>query len=592
MHRISNFKLRKEHLILAIGVLINISFIFYKIDKLVLPGILWDEFGYWAVGAKFAGYDWSGLASVLCPYYSYGYGIILSILIRFISNINCVYQVSIIINSIFICTSIFISYSIFINVFNKIKKGYIALGCVLISFYSGNISNSKIAWSEIILYFIFWLSLFFLFKTISCNKFIYNILFVLSIFFLYAVHQRSIGILFSGLLIILIYNIRENNNIKKVLFLILITILLFYLHSKIKNYLYDVLWNNSSKIIDFSKYQITENTLKIANVTEANEYIGQSEKLKNLFQIEGIKKLLLSIIGKVYYMGISSFFLSIEGIFYVIKSLLKRSKKKVYFFLFLFFSFFTTLLISAIFMIEPVRIDSIIYGRYTDWIIGPLIIIGFLSILISEKVLVKVAIYSAIEGICGLWIYSEIEDRGLNKFYEVCSPTAYIFQKNISKENEWVLFMILFFILLIGLFLILLGKIHNDKIIIFIVSLMSSFWVIAGKAVVDYKIGLSQSGTVLEVSEILSEEKYNKYPVFFVCNLKGNDEGTYGWSNYYIGAIQFMLKEKTIYSLAYEEIDKIKDGIIIVPSYKFKTYFNSTDLNVLLETNKYTIVLQ
>ena len=58
-------EIKAEILILFIGVFINGIFSLYRLKDLTLPGILWDEFGYWSVGAQLSGKDWSGLASVL-----------------------------------------------------------------------------------------------------------------------------------------------------------------------------------------------------------------------------------------------------------------------------------------------------------------------------------------------------------------------------------------------------------------------------------------------------------------------------------------------------------------------------------------------
>ena len=131
-----------------------------SIDKLSLPVILMDEFGYWSNAAYFAGLDWSGVAQYNY-YYSYGYSFFQSVLMRFISDPAVLYRGMIIVNAFFICGAFWLADAIMVRLLGE--KSWLALGIAFFTAcYPTNLSNAHIAWPESLLVVLCWLSMFIL----------------------------------------------------------------------------------------------------------------------------------------------------------------------------------------------------------------------------------------------------------------------------------------------------------------------------------------------------------------------------------------------------------------------------------------------
>ena len=93
-------KKKDTYFIVLLGISLLLIYLF-KIDSLNTICVIGDEFGYWASGAYFAGLDWGDVAC-FNPYYSYGYGLWLSLIIKFFDDSILAYKVAIILNCFFI----------------------------------------------------------------------------------------------------------------------------------------------------------------------------------------------------------------------------------------------------------------------------------------------------------------------------------------------------------------------------------------------------------------------------------------------------------------------------------------------------------
>ena len=445
-------EIKAEILILFIGVFINGIFSLYRLKDLTLPGILWDEFGYWSVGAQLSGKDWSGLASVLCPYYSYGYGIILSIIIRLLPDMRLAYQAAIILNSLLISVTIFLLYKIFTYSLKNVDHSFIAFFCVIVSFYPNIISNAKIAWSEIPLLFIYTITTYMFVLCIVKKRILYDLMFVGLLMYLYMIHQRTIGVLATGIFLIYWLRGKREKNYRRIIVLTLVIVALLMIHSLFKDHMYKILWNNTEYNIFEGIINYSDFSIEISNVLEVNDYSGQIGKVMKIFSLEGVKKLFLSFTGKIFYVGIATFVIGFEGFYLAAKLLYQEYRKNStlsLFFLFIIISYLFTLCISSLYMIEPDRIDAIMYGRYTDWLLIPFIVLGGISFACYGINYGRISLYLLFLCLCGIWIWSYVDANELNLFYEVCSPAIYIFKKNITDGNKWVLFMTAFMLALI-----------------------------------------------------------------------------------------------------------------------------------------------
>lgn len=114
-------------------------------------------------------------------------------------------------------------------------------------------------------------------------------------------------------------------------------------------------------------YGNTANALK-----NANDYAGQVEKIISIFTKEGSKNLVISISRKMLYLGLASFGLAYLGIRYAIC----RVWEGKYFPSFVLLSTLAAVMVSAIYTIHAERADTFAYGRYHEYVMPVLMMMG------------------------------------------------------------------------------------------------------------------------------------------------------------------------------------------------------------------------
>lgn len=335
--------------------------------------IIGDEFGYWSYGAYLSGYDWSEVASYN-RYYNWGYGLILYFLFNVSKDMIIVYQSAIILNAFLLIGNFFMSVY-FINKIipekNEILQIFVAF---MITVYPSNLMYVQFTLSETILTFTYWMVVCLSYKIWTRPKSVLLILYCFSIMGCYAIHMRMIGTFFIGAiyLVIVLY---KNKMMKKSLWAILFLMILFGVSFIIKN--------------DYQNNFLSSRFL-LENVNN-NDFSGQLIKIRQLLSFDGIKRLFASCIGKMYYIGTTSILLAwlaiISGVEICLK-IIKKRKLQNYEVTNVF------LLINIIVMIGisglntlyyEDRLDLLLYGRYFEQMLGPLIGIGFAYLLYNNK---------------------------------------------------------------------------------------------------------------------------------------------------------------------------------------------------------------
>lgn len=511
------------------------------------PAILLDEFGYWASGASMAGLDWSGITSQLCPYYSYGVGIILSLIIALVGKPEMWYRTAIIINIILVCAQFYVLSLLFIKIFPSKKKELIILLSFCVQFLSSILVYSQFVWAEIPLSFLYIVSTYILYNLCISGKIRYYIAFAVSLVFMYIVHQRALGVVLVGLgIIILNYFFRRNR--KGTILFTVIFLLLLMVSAIVKNKINENLWNNTSQNIGVSVIQ---------SVKDANTYNGVWERIRGIFSPEGIKSVIIGIAGKIYYSACSTFLLFFEGIYYAVSTvrmaIVKKDKRySTKFLLYIYFvgSYFSMVCIASVYFIYYGRIDQIMYGRYTDWVILPIIILGITSVR-EEKInalLKRFSIYAAIVLSIALFLFNIIQEKKISSYFGSCAPFGYIFQKD-APNLEWIFYMTLF-IVLIGMILIIsLNKTNLASTFVCLVIVI--YLMRSSDSVIEKEFDNADRKIVHEIAEVLEEAGEVYY--LYGDNIKQNQ---------LIGSIQFSIS-KTIHCIGDGALETIDNGVII-----------------------------
>lgn len=368
---IKNFILkRKETIIIGLlTIIVFLTHIIYVKDTGIIYN-LDDEYGYWGNAAYFSGFDWSSTVSKI-PYYSYGYSFLLIPLFKVFENTTTMYKAAVSMNGIMVSISFLLCYDIAKKLIKNCNRIILLSISFLISMYPSYIVYSHITMSECLLMLIFWI-LSWCFVDLSNKTSIYKFISigVLSSY-IYMVHQRTLGILVASVTVISIMKIYKKITIKQFLSVILPIIAIMIIHTNLKNSIQCNLWLNGSGLA-------------------INDYSGQLNKLNQLLSVKGFIIVTKVFVGHLFYMGVATLLMVYFSMYELVQkiSIIKLNNKDENvdcFYIFILISFIFTITISAIFFINLNRIDNIVFGRYNEIIIEPILLLGFAKLIKMEK---------------------------------------------------------------------------------------------------------------------------------------------------------------------------------------------------------------
>lgn len=362
-----------------------------------------DEFCYWSYAAGLAGYDWSDIAS-LGSYYSYGYSLILLPVFLIFKDGVIAYRAAMVVNIALLAVCFFIR--------QKMGRTFYAAAVV---FYPTWLFYAGTTFAEILLVTLYLTTCMLLLKYLQTDNKRYMALMLAAMFYMYLVHLRAIGVLVSGTAVLLLYNIRKysirkyimrngGRKVRSVLVpaaaaaVILAVGLLMGLF--IKNY-----WTGMV-------YGDTADTLK-----NANDYAGQFEKIAYIFSIEGLKNLIISVSGKILYLGLASYGIAYFGIIYAVR----RVREKKYFPLFVLLTTVAALMICAIYTIRPGRVDTLTYGRYHEYVMPVLLMMGIKELgskaVSAKRTMCRIAVMLELEAVMTWLVTVSLNENGQTSFF-------------------------------------------------------------------------------------------------------------------------------------------------------------------------------
>ena len=419
--------------VLAILVFIICAF---RVNRSFLPYLSADEMGPIAVAAHFRGYDWSQMTQFL-SYYSYGYSLMLLPLMYLFDHPVTFYRAAIVVNCVLAACVVPFSYY-FSKIINGNKSSvpqFVFSG--LIALYPAAIMRANLALGELTLMVISW-CLVILYAKLRCETSVP--MFCLTGFllaYIYLIHQRALGILLAGALILCLMLLSKHIYLKQFLAVAIPIALVFLAHSFIKPYVKEFVWLNGVR-------------------SDINDYGSIFERTIRLIAIENIPLFIRGVSGQLFYLGAASFLLAYVAVFRLfvtsresIKSLLRTSKAKLarlvndndinWGALYMFAACLGTFAISAVFM-GPIynRADHLVYGRYNEIMLGPLMISSLIWLLNLEKpVIKKLLLCSCAFSVLGLLLslsqgYALLNERHFQSFN---SPMLFPFFENGNMDS-------------------------------------------------------------------------------------------------------------------------------------------------------------
>ena len=332
------------------------------IEKPILPAVINDEYGYWLSAAFFSGKKWSSVAQGVA-YYGYGYGLILSLVMRIFNDWALVYKVALLLNSVWLCLSFFFLIKISEIIATNISNCSRYFICFIVTLCSSNMCFINYTLPEVYLFFLHCLITWTFFSILKKASKKRMLLLAIEVTYAYAVHQRTI-IVMMIIAIMLIYLARVKRICIEQLLMFIISMVIFLVFlNGLKLHVISEVWINNE-------------------ITHGNDYLGQKDKILALLSSEGIYSFAQNICGRIVYFIISTFgigYVVLKRMFTDIAILIKKKEVEVYN-LFIISCILGGIIVSAIFLLYPDHTTHIFYGRYFENYYGPLLLIGLCDI--------------------------------------------------------------------------------------------------------------------------------------------------------------------------------------------------------------------
>ncbi len=373
-------RMRKDNKIqIYLIFMIAITFGIFQFSSYRICGfsIYPDEFGYWATGAGWIGYDWSQ-CTALGSYYSYGYSVILMVILTLCKSTVAAYRTAVAVNFILQGISIILLWRILGYFFRDSGEAKLLFVAGISAFYPPWILYMQMTLTEGILTFLYLLIVYLILSFTEKPGILKCLGLEITLIYLYFVHMRTIGVLIAGGITLFAIAVRSKRH--RVAVTVSTVMGIGFLIAGI-----------------LIKQEITESVYRLNSVEQlaTNDYAGQWQKLRNLIQGKSILQLLESMVGKLFYLGAASYGMCyFAGIFCYrkIKETIQKIRDKqeiydgIYGIVFITLSFLAQYFISAVYLVQGTRMDTLVYGRYNDFVVPLLMGIGLMTLVKCKRI--------------------------------------------------------------------------------------------------------------------------------------------------------------------------------------------------------------
>lgn len=374
MEKYNGFVSKSENRILTACLLFWLLLCAAVLPKLYGMTLFPDEYGYWSQAAKMTGYDWSAV-SAQQEYYSFGYSVLLAPVLKLFSPPVLRYQAVVVVQFLGMSLSGFLLFKTFSGNEEEKSAEYRKRAAILsgtVMFYAAYVVYAQTTMAETALTLLFlWIAYFMkgYLKNPTWFKAVW--LCFLSIW-LYAVHMRTVGVAF-------------------VCFFMILTGLLFQREAKGKKilHLFGILllfgvlfWGTFLYKNSYTEWMTAGEKIY---TNEVNDYRGQLKNIEYLFSLKGLWDFVVSFAGKLFYEFSASFGVFFWGIvstgrnFWKSLKMIKNRKRptgEMLFSVFLFLAVLAIFGVSALTCIHGSRVDTLIYGRYHEFILPCFLFLG------------------------------------------------------------------------------------------------------------------------------------------------------------------------------------------------------------------------
>ncbi len=538
--------------ITAVGALLCfVAFLVFikDIASLQMLYVSSDEMGYLGTAAYLSGIDWSGVLSHLY-YYSYGYSLLLAPLFSITNNPVLVYQLAILLNALMMVATIPLSYQVGKRLFPGANPWLTLACCFCISMYSAGILQITMARNESLLFLLVWVILLLFLLLKNSNKLLPIALIAGLSFYAFMVHQRAIAIVISAAVVVFIMFLKKRLTPKQFLLFCAVLAGMFVLHTLLKEFVKSNIWHGS----------ITSNN---------NDFSGISGKLQILFTGAGAANFAKALLGQLFYLGVASFLLYYAGAALLVPRAWRTLRQDVFTkkpyaskaeygnewaVLFLVFSCILTILLSALFLIKLVRMDHVLYGRYNEIFIAPVLLYTLLYLMHRRKPVYRMA------GICAslfvvLGIVSYFSIQGLPNFSTISAPGMAWLQPFF--QNNWLYVILIPLVVFAAVLLLTRENKHRVISSVIALGMVTVLFVYAGFYPITHTVlpAQQQNQMAVEAPKTYIEENG-------ITNIYGYAQGEDAWQFSYL---QFAMPARPITMLnEAADITALPDGSTVI----------------------------
>lgn len=538
----------------AFVMLLLLCFCGYNLCKSYGFVLFPDEFGYWAYSALLAGDDWSDIVS-LGSYYSYGYSLILFLIFLLCNNAVTAYRAAIAVNFVLLGVCFLLCKKIIEKLFEDSSEKRKVYYATIVVFYPSWLFYGRTTLAEIVIVTLYITIGLLLYNYIERNRMSTLLMLVLALGYIHFVHMRTIAVLIACVITLAVYYAVKKKRIKQCMMFLGMLVIIFFLGYGLKEW-------------------ITENIYATSDSVNTNDYAGQMGKLAYMFTCEGFCNLIVSIAGKILYLGIASFGLGFYGIWYAAKKVVAgikewKEKKDItadkWFGLFVLLATVGAVMVNAIFTIYPSRVDALTYGRYHEYVIPILIICGLIEISENSKVYRKLFLFLVAEAamtVLVTWSLSTYGQTNMHGYMMI--GMSYLYQ---SGELEPVRFhwqaygMGAVLTCIVTACLLWMNRRKGMEVcMILVVSLEMLLAVRAGSLYLDESaLGAYRDTKIVQRIELLQEAQDRE--VYYL--LSDNDYAL-------ISILQFMMRDEDIHIISKEDLamQRLQEGDLLLSDYR------------------------
>lgn len=653
----------------------------YRLSEIGQPILFNDEVGYWSNSAFFMGMDWTSVTGKI-GYYSYGYSLLL-IPVRILGNFfgwrwDSLYHAAVVMNVGFLIMSFILALKIAARYLPEMNCWIRSFACFAIFTYASDIVYAHITWTECTLLFFFWVFLYVMMRVTDEPGVGNHIGFALVSFYLYTVHQRALGIVITAVLIVVYMRIFGRNKLKDTAAFLGSMYLYSLVHAMIKgnlqhvNYmggeplgLHDVLgfaftgkslvilaggifllfllwllergrrWTAigllAAAVALAAGYLLVRGGGQASGVANAatyaaekrisvNDFSGQWGVLKNIFSLNGLIRLGISVTGKFFYMMAASGLIvcwAVRGLFKNAWVLLKDSvsrlkasygrnkhgeeagtfgsigaedfqptesnagseaheayegneigpdlwKERIWF-LGVLLAWLGTFMISAIYKEGLYKNDDLVNGRYVEFTVGFLLLYGFYCLINDRKwvrtTVLCVVLYIAAGYLCQ-YTFNELERTAFELAH--CVMFGRVFW-NWSVPVGKVAELSKYILTLGGVFLLILKPLSSrfDRIrtarTILALMIPVLAWSYLGKTIVDVYVVVrneKQAEPFIGFAEWISTLRVREEEKVYYVVDSADERAA--------GALQHILQDQPVTMTSLAEVSFAEDAFFIV----------------------------